>query len=119
MTDLDLTLFDIQVDPTRFLRDRYGEPPFSVLDRRGPAWVDRDRKWTALGIQSELGRAEGLAYRMAMDYPAEANPSDVPSTSVFSPTLCELVYRWYTRPGGPARRSSGTCATTAGRKTSS
>jgi hypothetical protein len=38
------------------LADRFGVPPFSVLDARQGYWQDRKRAWLSLGIQSELGR---------------------------------------------------------------
>lgn len=38
------------------LAERFGVPPFSVLDARQGYWQDRKRAWLALGIQSELGR---------------------------------------------------------------
>lgn len=42
------------------LADRFGVPPFTVLDARQGYWQDRKRAWLALGIQSELGRGESL-----------------------------------------------------------
>ena len=41
------------------LLDRFGVPPFSVLDARQGYWQDRKRAWLALGIRSELGRGGG------------------------------------------------------------
>lgn len=43
------------------LADRFGVPPFSVLNAREGWWQDRKRAWLALGIQSELGRGEQAA----------------------------------------------------------
>ena len=64
--DLSLTCFNAaewetphQPDPelaARTLAERFGVPPFSVLDARQGYWQDRKRAWLALGIQSELGR---------------------------------------------------------------
>lgn len=46
-------------DPLKVsLSDRFGIPPFSVLNAREGWWQDRKRAWLALGIQSELGRGE-------------------------------------------------------------
>ena len=42
--------------PARSLADRFGVPPFSVLDARQGYWQDRKRAWLSLGIQSEIGR---------------------------------------------------------------
>jgi hypothetical protein len=96
-------LFDMTPQASNLLRERYTEPPFTVLDRRGKAWIGRDKKWKSLGIQSELGR-DVLTYNMGMDYVRPdgkpiGNPNATPQTSTFSPTLCELVYRWYSAPG--------------------
>ena len=57
--DLSLTGFDSIPSPrplTVSLSDRFGIPPFSVLDARQGYWQERKRAWLALGIQSELGR---------------------------------------------------------------
>jgi len=43
------------------LADRFGIPPFSVLNAREGWWQERKRGWLALGIKSELGRGEGAA----------------------------------------------------------
>lgn len=45
---------------TGSLSDRFGVPPFSVLNAREGWWQDRKRQWLALGIQSEVGRGENL-----------------------------------------------------------
>jgi hypothetical protein len=38
------------------LAERFGVPPFSVLDARQGYWQERKRAWLSLGIQSEVGR---------------------------------------------------------------
>lgn len=45
---------------TGSLLDRFGVPPFSVLDARQGYWQDRKRAWLALGIKSEVGRGADL-----------------------------------------------------------
>lgn len=42
------------------LAERFGVPPFSVLDARQGYWQERKRAWIALGIKSEMGRGENL-----------------------------------------------------------
>lgn len=42
------------------LADRFGIPPFSVLNAREGWWQGRKRAWLALGIKSEIGRGENL-----------------------------------------------------------
>lgn len=41
------------------LAERFGVPPFSVLDTRQGYWQDRKRQWLSLGIRSDIGR-EGM-----------------------------------------------------------
>src|ERR1051326_5253676 len=48
-----------EAEAHRTLVERFGVPPFSVLDARQGYWQDRKRAWIALGIKSELGRGEG------------------------------------------------------------
>lgn len=43
-------------EPSASLSERFGAPPFSVLDARKGEWGERKRAWLALGIRSELGR---------------------------------------------------------------
>ncbi len=42
------------------LSQRFGVPPFSVLDARQGYWQERKRAWLALGIRSEIGRGDNL-----------------------------------------------------------
>jgi 1-aminocyclopropane-1-carboxylate deaminase/D-cysteine desulfhydrase-like pyridoxal-dependent ACC family enzyme len=42
------------------LADRFVVPPFSILDQRAGYWQERKRKWLAMGIRSEEGRADNL-----------------------------------------------------------
>jgi hypothetical protein len=43
------------------LAERFGVPPFSVLNAREGWWQERKAAWIALGIRSELGRGLGSA----------------------------------------------------------
>lgn len=38
------------------LQERFGVPPFSILDARQGYWQERKKQWIALGIKSEVGR---------------------------------------------------------------
>jgi hypothetical protein len=117
------------------LAERFLVPPFSVLDARAGYWQERKQAWLALGIQSELGRAEGApgggarpatglgpdgrtqrgdgAGRPLRTWVGGGRASDAldpvsrqiietgkSAASVFDPVLCELVYRWFSPPGG-------------------
>ena len=49
------------------LADRFGIPPFSVLNAREGWWQDRKQSWLALGIKSELGRGGGMTWGVSPD----------------------------------------------------
>ena len=102
------------------LSDRFGIPPFTVLDARRGWWRERKREWLGLGIQSELGRdtpvgvavnpggatpqnlhgqdAERYGRRRTLGTGEPSEP-DTAAVSIFDPVLCELVYRWYSAEG--------------------
>lgn len=52
------------------LAERFGVPPFSVLDARQGYWQDRKSAWIALGIESELGRGETASTSARADDPS-------------------------------------------------
>lgn len=70
----DLSLIGFNVDelrsmwggeeaaPTASLSERFGVPPFSVLNAREGWWQARKAAWLALGIESELGRGGGITW---------------------------------------------------------
>ena len=103
-------LFGDDVNPTTsLLRQRFIEPPFSVLDARGGDWQARKAAWINLGIKSELGRdnvQESLSSVFKIKQKMteeEAATAEMPSwcvSSVFDPVLCECVYRWWSPEGG-------------------
>jgi hypothetical protein len=90
----------------------WGVPPFSVLDTQGGVWPERRRAWLAMGIRSELGRAEVLgglnsftpakygAPRSSIGKVTDEGKLQDGGMSVFDPVLCELVYRWWCPAGG-------------------
>ena len=84
------------------LADRFLVPPFSVLNAREGWWQARRRAWLALGIESEVGRAENLLKfsKQAMTGYSETGESSFNGTSVFDPVVCEIAYRWFSPPGG-------------------
>lgn len=106
MTD-QINLFgETQSDVVRdILRQKYIEPPFSVLNTQSGSWQERKRTWKALGIQSEIGRdVHALNMKDWADKKRETGdlsgnvfPSDM---SIFDPALCEVLYRWFVPDGG-------------------
>lgn len=83
------------------LAQRYGFPPFSVIDRRSGIWQARKRKWNALGLDSVDGRRDDLlgGYKTLHSMNPEQYKT-LTATSVFDPALCELSYSWFSPPGG-------------------
>jgi len=105
----------VNPEPSGVVAKRFIIPPFSVLDARSGEWQDRKRAWIRLGIQSEVGRKKDLAYTLpireyykikeaksASDYwkdkMGDSETSKDTGTSIFDPTLCECIYRWFTSP---------------------
>ena len=104
---------------------RFGFPPFTVLDARSGEWQERKRAWLAIGIRSEegrsappggsamvcgydadgnrlTGRGENMTYNLSMGgYEKGQNSQhENDSTSIFDPVLCEMAYRWFCPEGG-------------------
>lgn len=105
----EIDLFGNVIEEDVLLRDKFLEPPFSVLDTRGGGWQERKRGWQAIGIKSEVGRKEGLIYSekssiKSFDYyrvkEGEKNGSKEQTSSIFDPALTELIYRWFCPEGG-------------------
>jgi hypothetical protein len=71
---------------------RFIEPPFTALDTKSGRWQERKRDWIALGIESEIGRAENL---LSISDTCEEFMSGAKQSSIFDQTLCELVYSWF------------------------
>lgn len=46
--------------PVASMADKFGIPPFTVMNAREGWWQERKRAWLARGIQSELGRGDNL-----------------------------------------------------------
>lgn len=83
------------------LRDLFLCNPFSVLDCKTAAWMDRKRAWIQLGIRSEIGRKDNLSGACdAPDYISGTCDKMAPGTSIFDPALCELMYNWFCPSGG-------------------
>jgi DNA modification methylase len=98
-------LFGNEIISNVLLRDRFMEPPFSVLDTKGGAWQKRKRQWKNLGIKSHLGR-EAECMPSQFGNKLDKNGLDqygrkpMTGVSVFDPALCELIYNWYVPKNG-------------------
>lgn len=98
-------LFGNEIITNPLLRDRFMEPPFSVLDTKGGAWQKRKREWKRLGIESHLGRDAECNAKFDDDVDPKTGLNKygrkpMTGVSVFDPALCELIYNWYCPEGG-------------------
>lgn len=106
MPDVQKDLFGEAVHKDVLLRDKFMEPPFSILNTMGGDWQNRKRNWKSLGIKSEIGRDDNkdvqvLKNGFGASYGRTgATSSDGSGTSVFDPALCELMYHWFCPEGG-------------------
>jgi DNA modification methylase len=80
------------------LAERFGVPPFSILDARQGYWQQRKSAWLSLGIESEIGRDDNLLNHNEK-LQAQIGMAGK-SSSIFDPVLCELAYRWFCPPAG-------------------
>jgi len=102
---MNIDLFGNEIVKDVLLRDKFLEPPFSVLDTKGGGWQTRKRQWKQLGIESHLGReAECNVKTMSgltpEEYEKKYGRKPMEGTSVFDPALCELIYNWYCPENG-------------------
>jgi len=93
-------LFGNEIIEDVLLRDKFIEPPFSVLNAKNGDWQRRKRQWKSVGIKSEVGR-DATSFSTAKSSKKYNYMPDVGSdTSVFDPALCELMYHWYCPENG-------------------
>jgi len=102
MKNFDLFGNEVVNDP--LLRDKFIEPPFSVLDTKQGNWQKRKNQWKTLGIKSEIGRDSQAIqsgtdeYRKIKNKPGYNNRAKY--VSIFDPALCEVLYNWFCVKGG-------------------
>lgn len=100
----NVDLFGNPIVEDVLLRDKFIEPPFSILDTKSGSWQNRKREWQKLGIKSELGRDVKLFSMGTKKYSNKEEYNDKESTklntSIFDPALCEVLYHWFCKDGG-------------------
>ncbi len=98
------------------IEEKFGIPPFSILDTMQGNWRKRVNEWKSLGIKSELGRGDNLTYNLKdpnemrkrnkfgkclpEGFGEKYGRKDEQGTSIFDPVLCELIYTWFTPKNG-------------------
>ena len=97
-------LFGNIVVTNPLLRDKFIEPPFSVLDTKSGNWQRRKKLWKKLGIKSEIGRKAKSINGGTDEYRAIKNKKEYDNkenyTSIFDPALCEVLYHWFCSENG-------------------
>lgn len=95
-------LFGEEVNKDPLLRDKFIEPPFSVLNTNSGPWAKRKKAWKAKGIRSEESREDVKVYSnsFANEKYGRTASDAMAEVSIFDPALCELIYRWYVPDGG-------------------
>lgn len=94
-------LFGNEIITNPLLRDKFIEPPFSVLDSKSGSWKMRRNKWKQLGIKSELGRKGGVINGNKLTEFLKKKKTHIhDGTSIFDPALCEVMYHWFCPPSG-------------------
>lgn len=92
-------LFGDVIEKNALLRDKFIEPPFTVLDTKTGGWQNRKRMWKRLGIQSEVGR-DGVVVINNSFEGKKYGRKGVPEVSIFDPSLCEVMYHWFCPENG-------------------
>jgi len=97
MINSQVDLFGDVVLKDPILRDRFIEPPFSVLDTKSGSWQQRKKLWINKGIKSEIGR-DVKSFNTKGNFAGKEIKSE--NVSIFDPALCEVLYRWFCPDGG-------------------
>jgi DNA modification methylase len=98
-----LDLFGNEIIKNELLRDKFIEPPFSILDSKQGHWRKRVNKWKNIGIKSEIGRT-GIIRKptgnLSIEGAKKTGHKVHDGTSIFDPALAELIYHWFCEPNG-------------------
>lgn len=93
---MNVDLFGEPIIEDVLLRDKFIEPPFSILDTKSGSWQNRKKQWQRIGMKSEVGRDSVV---INMDSKAkEKNSAEY--VSIFDPALCEVLYHWFCPTNG-------------------
>lgn len=85
------------------LAERFGVPPFTVLDTRQGYWQERKKRWLDVGINSGDGREHVALYGAAhRTDPVSQKINGVrgDGPSIFDPVLAEIGVRWFSPVDG-------------------
>lgn len=88
-------LFGNEIKKDALLRDKFLEPPFSILDSKTGNWRRRVAKWKKLGFKSDLGRSSNEIGLSTKILKIGKNHITHNGISIFDPALAELIYTWF------------------------
>jgi len=91
---IEKDLFGNEIITNPLLRDKFIEPPFSVLDTKSGNWQRRKKEWKRIGIKSEIGRNNNKVNSIRLETDGK-DISNNPYQSIFDPALCEVLYNWF------------------------
>lgn len=96
-------LFDKPVSrlPSNLLKDTYRWSPFSILNTITQEWQNRKNEWIYILPKSTEGRdVRRFNATPVNTFSARGeHVKKAESISMFDPFLCELMYKWFSRPG--------------------
>ena len=101
-------LFGNEIIKDILLRDKFIEPPFSILDTKSGNWMKRKKLWKKIVLKSEIGR-ESKAIQSGTDLYKNCKErlnskgediSKEAHISIFDPALCEVLYHWFCPENG-------------------
>lgn len=95
----EIDLFGNEIVKDELLRDKFIEPPFSILDTKSGNWQKRKRLWMQKGIKSEIGR-DVKTFGKFNPINGDSKRFEKIETSIFDPALCEVLYHWFCPDGG-------------------
>lgn len=100
----EVDLFGNEIVKDVLLRDKFIEPPFSVLDTKSGNWQRRKNLWKQIGIKSEVGRDAAVIHLTSSkkEYNEVIKKKKLQTnyTSIFDPALCEVLYHWFVPENG-------------------
>lgn len=99
MENQKVDLFGEPIIENVLLRDKFIEPPFSILDTKGAAWQNRKRQWSNIGIKSEIGRDVKVNANLK-PFKGNSERFTDKQVSIFDPALCEVLYHWFCPKNG-------------------
>lgn len=80
------------------LAERYGVPPFSVLDCRKGDWISRKQEW--LKLTGNLSETRDGDYGIITNSKNTIITAINGGTSNFDPVLAEIMFKWFCPAGG-------------------